>query len=211
MTTSLQRLPFRQDSAQNRQQIIQAAANCFAEHGLGLVSMPQIIEASGLTADEVHRHFAEKNDILRAIGERNRDAAPSRSAAILQEKPLPPLDEIVGRLASAFETMVRIGDPVRITPQSWGVSMYDDEVYVIVREMMVDQRETWIGVATRLVGEGRLPEDADPQDVGRTLFSLFLGFIVQSLLGDVTGRASEPRPARHRVLNPTLDQHVRSA
>jgi AcrR family transcriptional regulator len=188
MTTSLQRLPFRQDSAQNRQQIIQAAANCFAEHGLGLVTMPQIIEASGLSAEEVHRHFVEKNDILRAIGVRNRDACAVAFGAILRETPLPPLDEIVGRLASAFEAMVQIGDPVRVTPQGWGVSMYDDEVYVIVREMMVNQRETWIGVATRLVGEGRLPADADPQDVGRALFSLFLGFIVQSLLGDVTGR-----------------------
>jgi AcrR family transcriptional regulator len=179
-------MPFRQDSAQDRQQIIQAAANCFAEHGLGLVTMPQIIEASGLTADEVHQHFAEKNDILRAIGERNRAACAVAFGAILQEKPLPPLDQIVGRLANAFEAMVRFGDPVRVTPQGWGVSMYDDEVYVIVREMMVNQRETWIGVAARLIDEDRLPKDADPEDVGRTLFSLFQGFIVQNLLGDVT-------------------------
>jgi len=187
MTTRLQGPPFRQDAAQNRQQTITAAANCFAEHGLGLVSMEQIIEASGLSAEEVHRHFPEKNDILRAIGERNRAACDLAFGTILQEKPLPPLHEIVGRLANAFETMVRIGDPVRVTPQTWGVSMYDDEVYVIVREMMVNQRQTWIGVATRLVNEGRLPADADPEDVGRTLFSLFLGFIVQRLLGDVTG------------------------
>jgi len=41
--------------------------------------------------------------------------------AILRETPLPPLDEIVGRLASAFENMVRIGDPVCVTAQGWGV------------------------------------------------------------------------------------------
>lgn len=187
MTTSIKSMPFRKDAAQHRQLIVQAAANCFAENGYPHVSMAEIIEASGLTADEVHRHFAEKKDILRAIGERNRDAYAVAFGAILQEKPLPALDQIVGRLANAFETMVRIGDPVRVTPQSWGVSMYDDEVYVIVRDMMADQREIWIGVATRLVGEGRLPKDADPQDVGRTLFSLFEGFIVQRLLGDVTG------------------------
>ena len=145
MTTDIQSKPFRQDAAQNRQQIIQAAADCFAEHGLGLVSMPQIIEASGLAADEVYRHFAEKNDILRAIGERNKAAANRAFAAILQEKPLPPLDEIVGRVASSFEMMVRVGDPVRVTPQAWGLSMYDDEVYFAVRTAAV----------TRTVGRAR--------------------------------------------------------
>jgi AcrR family transcriptional regulator len=188
MTTDIHSKPFRQDATQDRQQIIQAAADCFAEHGLGLVSMPDIIEASGLAANEVYRHFAEKNDILRAIGERNKAAANGAFAAILRDRPLPPLDEIVGRVASSFEVMARVGDPVRITPQAWGLSMYDDEIYFIVRETLAVQREAWIRVAARLVDEGRLPEDADPQDVGRTLFSVFLGFMTQNLLGDMTGR-----------------------
>jgi hypothetical protein len=37
-----------------------------------------------------------------------------------------------------------------------------------------------------MAAEGRLPDGADPQDVGRTLSCVIVGYMVQSLLCDVT-------------------------
>jgi TetR/AcrR family transcriptional regulator, transcriptional repressor of aconitase len=172
------------NSAHERQQVVDAAVNCFIEHGIAAASMDDIIEESGLSPEVVHQHFATKNDILRVLGARNKIAAGGVLREVLQETPLPPVDEIVARVATFFEASLESGDPVGVAPQAWGVAMYDDEVDVIMRDVFADLRDLWIQLATRMADEGQLPDDADPQDVGRTLMAIVIGFMVQSLLSD---------------------------
>jgi len=186
------------DSEHERQLIVRAAINCFLKQGLPVTSMQDIVQESGLSSDVVYRHFPGKNDILRLLGAMNTATATGALREMLKETPLPPVDEFVGRLAIFFEASVDNGDPVSVTPQGWGVALYDDEVNVIMSEVVEALRDAWIEVAARMVDEGRLPSDADPEDVGRTLFSLFLGFMLQSLLGDV--KAAHVQRALHAIL-----------
>jgi AcrR family transcriptional regulator len=186
------------DSAIDRQLIVKAAIAPFLKHGLPVTTMADIIEESGLSSDVVLGHFLAKNDILRVLGNANTVTATGALREMLKESPLPPVDEFVGRLAVFFEKSVESGDPVSVTPQGWGVALYDPEVNAIMTEVVASLRDAWIEVAERMVEEGRLPVEADPQDVGRTFFSLFLGFMLQSLLGDV--KADHLRRALHAVL-----------
>ncbi|WP_447007401.1 TetR/AcrR family transcriptional regulator [Saccharothrix isguenensis] len=174
-----------EDTQLDRQKIIQAAVTCFIAQGVPVASMEDIVTESGLPGDVVHSHFAGKNDILRALGAMNKAAASGVLREILRETTLPPADEVVNRVAVFFETSVRNGDPVGIAPQAWGVAIYDAEVNAIMREVFTELREVWVELATRMAAEGRLPDGADPEDVGRTFFSIVLGFMLQSLLGDV--------------------------
>lgn len=57
--------------AARRAQIIEAAIDCFLEHGYTNTSMNDIIKASGLSSGSIYSHFSGKEDILiSAINER---------------------------------------------------------------------------------------------------------------------------------------------
>ena len=57
--------------AARRAQILEAAINCFLEHGYTNTSMNDIIKASGLSSGSIYSHFSGKEDILiGAINER---------------------------------------------------------------------------------------------------------------------------------------------
>lgn len=57
--------------AARRAQIIEAAIDCFLEHGYTNTSMSDIIKASGLSSGSIYSHFTGKEDILiSAINER---------------------------------------------------------------------------------------------------------------------------------------------
>ena len=57
--------------AARRAQIIEAAIDCFLEHGYTNTSMSNIIKASGLSSGSIYSHFSGKEDILiSAINER---------------------------------------------------------------------------------------------------------------------------------------------
>lgn len=57
--------------AARRAQIIEAAIDCFLDHGYTNTSMSDIIKASGLSSGSIYSHFSGKEDILiGAINER---------------------------------------------------------------------------------------------------------------------------------------------
>ena len=57
--------------AARRAQIIEAAIDCFLNHGYTNTSMSDIIKASGLSSGSIYSHFSGKEDILiSAINER---------------------------------------------------------------------------------------------------------------------------------------------
>ena len=57
--------------AARRTQIIEAAIDCFLDHGYTNTSMSDIIKASGLSSGSIYSHFSGKEDILiSAINER---------------------------------------------------------------------------------------------------------------------------------------------
>ena len=62
--------------ARRREQIIEAAVNCFARRGLHHTTMADIIAEAGLSAGAVYCYFASKNEIITAIAaERHREEA----------------------------------------------------------------------------------------------------------------------------------------
>jgi AcrR family transcriptional regulator len=186
------------DSKQDQQRIVQAAVGRFIKHGMPETSMRDIVEDSGLPADVVARHFPTKNDIIRALGAVNKAAAAGMLKEMLKEASLPGPDEMLGRSAAFFEAGARNGGPMSIVPQAWGVALYDDEINVLMREVLGELQDLWVELATRMGDEGRLPDGADPQDVGRTFGCLIVGYMVQSLLSDV--KPEHLRRALHALI-----------
>ncbi|HVJ41625.1 MAG TPA: TetR/AcrR family transcriptional regulator [Dongiaceae bacterium] len=54
----------KEDAARHRQEIITAAARLFRERGLNGVSVPELMEAVGLTHGGFYKHFASKDELI---------------------------------------------------------------------------------------------------------------------------------------------------
>lgn len=171
-----------QDTQRARQQIVQAAIGLFLKRGVPETSIDDIVAESGLPADVVLSQFARRNDVLRAIGAVNKASAEGMLKELLQEAPVATPAEMLGRSAAYFS---QGGDPMRIVPQAWGVALYDDEINGVMRDVLMSLQDLWVELAGRLADEGRLPDGADREDVGRTLGCMIVGYMVQSQLSDV--------------------------
>src|SRR5215510_2804750 len=54
----------REDTEKHRQEIIQAAARLFREKGADNVSVPELMQAVGMTHGGFYRHFASKDELV---------------------------------------------------------------------------------------------------------------------------------------------------
>ncbi|ROO88686.1 TetR family transcriptional regulator [Actinocorallia herbida] len=168
-----------------RRQILDAATRCFARQGFHGTSMQDIFRESGLSAGAVYRYFPGKDDIVKAIVLNKRELLVEHMAAILALPELPPLEEIFGGFAKTVEEIAEI-DVLGLIPQAWALATYDPEVGPTIRGLFGSLREHWIAIAVRLREEGKLAPDADADAVGRVLFGLMPGFILQNaFFGDV--------------------------
>ncbi|MFL6109910.1 MAG: TetR/AcrR family transcriptional regulator [Catenulispora sp.] len=183
-TTTSQNSAVTNDQAkQDRQKIVLAAIDIFLQQGIGETSMEDIARRAGLATETVYNAFPRKNDILRIIGAANKAAAAGSLDELLQESPVATPPEMLLRTASFFTSG---GPAMRMVPQAWGVALYDQEINGVIHDVLDQLQHQWIELATRMADEGQLPEGADPGSVGRTLGCLIVGYMVMSLLHDVT-------------------------
>ena len=62
--------PRRADARRNRERVLEAAGELFAEHGLD-AQMPDIARHAGVGVGTVYRHFATKEALVQALAERH--------------------------------------------------------------------------------------------------------------------------------------------
>ncbi|MBA9006934.1 TetR/AcrR family transcriptional regulator [Thermomonospora cellulosilytica] len=173
-----------------RNQILDAARLCFVRKGFHETSMQDIFAASGLSAGAVYRYFKSKNEIVEAICTDTVERIADPLARIVEQDPLPGIDEVAGRMAEELVGIQSAGDgeadPLRVAPQAWALALHDPQVSPVVRRVMAHIRGVWIQYAERMRDAGRLPADADTEAVGKALFGIMPGFVLQRLiLGDV--------------------------
>lgn len=169
-----------------RQQILDAARACFIRKGFYETSMQDIFKESGLSAGAVYRYFKSKAELVEAIAEDTADRLGGLMLKIVHEEPLPDLEEAIGRMTELLSQGPPEDSPLRIGPQAWAMALNDAQVAVAVRITMNRMRELWTLYAERMLEAGRLPPGTDTDAVGKVLFGLLPGYILQMLIiGDV--------------------------
>ncbi|MDX6739174.1 TetR/AcrR family transcriptional regulator [Actinocorallia sp. A-T 12471] len=164
-----------------RRQILDAATRCFAREGFHGTSMQDIFRESGLSAGAVYRYFPGKGDIVEAIVLHKREVLAEHMAGVLGQAELPPLEEIFAGFTEAVREIADL-DVLGLIPQAWALATYDPVVGPAIRGLLDTLRDYWVAVAVRMRAEGTLAPDADAVAVGRTLFSMMPGFILQNAL-----------------------------
>src|SRR5215469_17965056 len=115
--------------AARRDEILEAAEACFARQGFHQTTIQDVIRQSRLSAGCIYTHFASKEDLIRAIGERRHARDGALFAARGEE--LGPLESLRA-IAHAF-----IGDlqkeqglrPRRVALQLWAEALRDEVIH----------------------------------------------------------------------------------
>jgi AcrR family transcriptional regulator len=162
-----------------RQQILDAAADCFARQGFHRTSMQDVVRRARLSPGAIYRYFASKDDIIAAI-------ATQRHA---RELALITAACGAGRTGAALGTLARgffglLRDPAeraqrRVGVQVWAEALRDPRIHAVVRSGIDGPRQLLARLVRAAQRRGELPAQLDPDAVARVMIALFQGFVLQ--------------------------------
>ncbi|MFE6778511.1 TetR/AcrR family transcriptional regulator [Streptomyces sp. NPDC057702] len=165
-----------------RQQIIDAARNCFARNGFHQTSMQNVFAESGLSAGAVYRYFKSKDELIATIATDATAQVRGLVNAVLQEDPPPPPTAVFATLVHGLEPLRAPGGVGRIMIQVWGEALRDPALRTVVAKLNESMLADFAGLARRFSEAGHLPPDADAEAVSHLLLSLVQGYVVQNLI-----------------------------
>jgi AcrR family transcriptional regulator len=136
------------DRPSRREQILQAAAQLFAERGSRSVGVDDVGAAVGVTGPAIYRHFASKDamlaEMLLGISER---LFGGGSEVVVQAA-----DDVQGQLRAliAFQVDFALANPALITVQDRDLGNLADADAAQVRRLQRRYVEVWVAVLARL-------------------------------------------------------------
>jgi AcrR family transcriptional regulator len=192
--------------ATRRRQILDAARSCFARNGFHASSMQDVVVESGLSMGAVYRYFTSKDELIHAIAEEVVGLLVGEVDHLMDARPLPPLTEVMDDVLRIVEAQAGPDGAVRIAIQVWGEALRNPRLSDLVASVYSRFRSAFVRLAAQAREEGQLPAATDPEQVGRALFALVPGYVVQLVLvGGITREdylaglsallASQPRTA----------------
>jgi TetR/AcrR family transcriptional regulator, transcriptional repressor of aconitase len=159
-----------------RQQILDAATDCFARRGFHATSMQDIFRESGLSAGAVYRYFPSKNSLIKAIAENMMNEVLTPAINAVSGQRLDPADALAA-IAVLFVPSELRARTLPVTVQVWAESFRDPDMADLARYMIGHIIER----LTQVLPAGTPPEAA------RLITAALQGFALQSgILDDVT-------------------------
>jgi AcrR family transcriptional regulator len=163
--------------AARRQQILDAAATCFARDGFHRTSMQDIVRESGISAGLVYRYFTGKDDIISAIVRQWHDLRAQRLEAATDHN---------GLVAAYLDVLRSVGDPqtrpdLRLGVQAWAEAMRSPHIRELVRDGVDGPRAAAAAFIRRTPS---WPADLDPDAVARVFIAIYQGLALQTVLDD---------------------------
>ncbi|MFI5959656.1 TetR/AcrR family transcriptional regulator [Cryptosporangium sp. NPDC051539] len=148
--------------AARRQQILDAAAACFAREGFHRTSMTDIVRECGVSAGLVYRYFSSKDEMIAEIV---REWHAHRAVALRSG------DVAENYLGLLREVGTADGPDPRLALQVWAETVRSPEMRALARSGVDSVRQ-----AAGAVGE--LPDDADA--LVRVMVAVYQGLLVQT-------------------------------
>jgi AcrR family transcriptional regulator len=168
--------------AARRRQILDAASRCFVRDGFHATSMQDVLGEAGLSAGAVYRYFPSKAAIVAAIAEETVGDVIRVIEEITGAEPVPPVEETMARVLRAVDAHTGPQGNARIAMQVWAEALREPALADLVKATYGRIRASFVELARRAREAGKLPADADPEQVGTVLFSMIPGYILQRLL-----------------------------
>jgi TetR/AcrR family transcriptional regulator, transcriptional repressor of aconitase len=162
-----------------RQQILDAAIECFSRQGFHPTTMQDIIREAGLSSGAIYKYFASKEELIEAMAERRhaRELELIRAAGIEGEITL-----TVERLIEIFfhlliDTEERKERKLAI--QVWGEALRNPRILRTVRKGVDQPRKLLTGLLEQAGERGDLLPAVEPEATARVMIALFQGLVLQ--------------------------------
>jgi AcrR family transcriptional regulator len=147
--------------ANRRQQILAAAASCFARNGFHRTSVQDIVRESGLSAGLIYRYFTGKDDMIVAIVEEWH----TTRAATLAHDPLAGYLDLLRAIAAPGARQQR-----NLSMQAWAETIREPRIRDLARRGVDEHRAALAGVA--------------PDGLVRVLVAVYQGLLLQAAWDD---------------------------
>jgi AcrR family transcriptional regulator len=171
-------------SLARRDEILEAAEICFARQGFHQTTIRDVIRESGLSAGCIYGHFATKEDLIQAMGERRH--AHDRKLLSISDDTMDPIAALRA-IARDFLTDVQKEDSLRtrrVGVQLWAEALRDDAV----RSQVVGGVHMAVPAIVKLLQRGQrlglVAKKLDPTAIARTIVAMFQGFVLHRVWGE---------------------------
>jgi AcrR family transcriptional regulator len=164
-----------------RQQILDAAAECFAQKGFHHSTMHDICQMAELSPGAVYRYFASKDDIIAAMEEQGRQHSAAVIEAITSERENT-LDVLEG-LVDVFFSKLEDQRDCAVHIELWAEAMSNPRIRKMVVGIDDSIRNAFVTRVVRRAQErGEISAELDPDSVARVMMSFWDGLVLQKTL-----------------------------
>ena len=153
-----------------RDQILRAAAHEFAQRPYYAVGLDDILAEAQLTKGAMYFHFRSKHALALAIVDEQTDSAAESVKNLLARK-LSGLESLID-----VSYLIAVGDMTQdVTRASFNLLESVGRTEKLQARLLGDWIQLMGEIAQRGIAEGDIVEQADPEDVGRLLVSIYVG------------------------------------
>jgi AcrR family transcriptional regulator len=164
-----------------RQQILDAAAECFAQKGFHGTTMHDICQMAELSPGAVYRYFASKDDIIAAMEEQGKQHSAAVIEAVTSEREdtLAVLEGLVDVFFSKLEDVRDCAVHIEL----WAEALSNPRIRRMVVGIDDSIRNAFVTKIVRRAQErGEINPKLDPDAVGRVMMAFWDGLVLQKTL-----------------------------
>jgi TetR/AcrR family transcriptional regulator, transcriptional repressor for nem operon len=153
-----------------RDQILRAAAHQFAQRPYYAVGLDDILAEAQLTKGAMYFHFRSKHALALAIVDEQTDGAAESVSNLLARK-LSGLESLID-----VSYLIAVGDITQdVTRASFNLLESVGRTEKLQTRLLGGWIQLMGEIAQRGIAEGDIVDQADPEDVGRLLVSIYVG------------------------------------
>lgn len=172
----------KEDAAQTRERILDAAEQVFHADGVARTSLDQVARAAGVTRGAIYWHFRNKADLFSAVIQRVRMPMEGRLKRLAEQaETLDDLERLCLEAVAELEDQPRVARvyAVLLLKCEYTHEMTD----VIERERQARERVVASIAAffERMRGQGRLIADREPETLALSLHVFMIGLFIELL------------------------------
>ncbi|GGR12492.1 TetR/AcrR family transcriptional regulator [Deinococcus ruber] len=166
---------------ERRVQILDAAAQVFAQGGFHATSMADVIQASGLSAGSMYRYFRSKDDLIGGVVERLMETVMTELLRVGQQA-APGLATLPLSIQAAQHLLSAHPLISSLLPQLWTEAARDEAIRGRAQMFYGRLLAHFRGSIEREQANGHLSADLNAEAVAQVGLALIQGYMVQRLL-----------------------------
>lgn len=162
-----------------RQQILEAAIECFSRQGFHRTSIQDIVQQSELSPGAIYSYFSSKDEIVEAIANERHSREGALFAAVEDAQDAEVrfyrlLEKFFGLLDDPEERQRR-----RVGIQMWAEALRNPQILTIIRQGVDEPQARLARMIAEAQASGDLPAELNAPALARVMVALFQGFILQ--------------------------------